>query len=184
MIYSFSLFAVGLFVGLILVFSHGVAMALPGPTKAFLLSFPRSAFFGIAFTVFAAVWGFWLVNAADLGEFSKMRPLLLIGIPVGGFLAWKFVDEFLAVRALGTLAMLAAEPLLSAAYMQEPLTRLFLVALAYVWILAGLFLVGMPYVLRDLLSWITSKDKVFSAAALCGAAYGMLLITCSLLYWR
>lgn len=184
MIYSFSLFAVGLFVGLLLTIGHGVAMALPGPTKAFLLSFPRSSFFGTVLTVIAAVWGFWLVNAADLGEFSKMRPLLLTGIPVGAFLAWKFVDEFLAVRALGTMALLAAEPLLSAAYMQEPVSRLFLVVLAYFWILAGLFLVGMPYVLRDLISWVTANARVFSVSALGGAAYGILLITCSLLYWR
>jgi general stress protein CsbA len=184
MIYSFSLDTVGLFVGLVLIIAHGAALALPGPTKSFLRSFPRSKFLGTVLTVIAAVWGFWLVNAADLGEFSRMRPILLIGIPVGAFLAWKFVDEFLAVRALGTLALLAAEPLLSAAYMQEPTSRLFLVTLAYVWILAGLFLVGMPYVLRDLIAWITAKNQVYSAAAFGGAAYGILLLTCSLLYWR
>lgn len=183
MIYPFSLFQVGLVVGLLLVASHALALLNPARIGTLLRAFPRSVISGRILLIAAALWSYWLVRAADLGEFSHLRGLLLIGVPVGAVLAWFFVDEFLAVRALGTLALLAAEPLLSAAYMQEPLSRLFLVVLAYVWIVAGLFLVGMPYLLRDLTTWITLRLSLFRTAAFGGLAYGILLIACSILFW-
>ncbi len=184
MIYPFSLTQVGLVVGAFLVLIHAVAMANPVGTGRFLRGFPRSVMNGRILLVIAAVWSYWLVGVADLGEFSHLKPLLQIAVPVGAVLAWLFVDEFLAVRALGTLALLAAEPVLSAAYLQEPVSRLFIVALAYVWILIGLFLVGMPYLLRDALAWITARAGVFRLAAVAGLGYGILLIACSLLFWR
>ncbi len=34
----------------------------------------------------------------DLGEFVGLRNPMLIAIAVSGFLAWKYLEEFLAVR--------------------------------------------------------------------------------------
>ena len=62
----------------------------------------------------------------EMGEFSNFRRPLLIILPVGFLLVLRFVDEFLAVRALGILCLLAAEPLLDAAFLRpedEPIAR-------------------------------------------------------------
>jgi hypothetical protein len=91
---------------------------------------------------------------------------MLIGIVLGAFLSWKYVEEFLAVRAVGMLALLAAEPLLEAAFMRHETSRLLLVLLAYVWIINGLFWVGMPWVMRDQIAWVTAKMRRYRAAAL------------------
>ena len=61
-------------------------------------------------SVIVSAWAFWLVATMDLGEFSKYRTLLKILVPAAWFLSLKFVDEFLAVRALGILLLLLAEP--------------------------------------------------------------------------
>jgi hypothetical protein len=89
-----------------------------------------------------------------MGEFSSFRRPLLIALPVGYVLALRFVDEFLAVRALGILCLLAAEPLLDAAFLRYEESRLFVTAFAYLLIVAGLFWVAIPYVLRDQINWI------------------------------
>ena len=52
----------------------------------------------------------------DLGEFSQFRTWLQIGVPIASVLTMSFIDEFLAVRALGMMALLSAEPVLSAAF--------------------------------------------------------------------
>ena len=52
----------------------------------------------------------------------------------------RFVDEFLAVRALGILCLLAAEPLLDAAFLRPETSRLLVTVLAYLMIVAGLIL--------------------------------------------
>lgn len=182
--YPFTLAQAGLMVGLLLVISHAVAWMQPRRTGQWMRAFPRSVLWGRVLLILAAVWSYWLIGVADLGEFSHLVGMLKIGVPVAAVLAWFFVDDFLSVRALGTLALLAAEPLLSAAFMQEPVSRLILVVLAYVWILAGLFLVGMPYLLRDAITWLTAHTTAFKSAAAGGIAYGLALIACSILFWR
>src|SRR5260221_14161576 len=150
MIYPFSLQLVGIVVGLLLIVGHSFALAAPDPTKSFLRALPRSRPWGAILLVISTAWALWLVCTMDLGEFARMRSALTIAVPAGAVLTWLFVDEFLAVRALGILALLAAEPLLEAAFLRPETSRLLLACLAYLWILAGLFLVGMPYILRDL----------------------------------
>jgi hypothetical protein len=56
------------------------------------------------------------------------------------------------------------------------MTRLFLVALVYVWIVFAMFWVGTPYTLRDQITWVTGGEKRWRAAAFAGLAYGALLI--------
>lgn len=179
MIYPFSLQAVGIAVGFALIVAHGFALAAPNPTHNFLRAFPRSRVWAAILLIVAAVWAFWLVRTVDLGEFSRMRRFLIIGVPVGAVLTWVFVDEFLAARALGILALLAAEPLLGAAFLRPETSRLVLVCLAYAWILGGLFLVGMPYFLRDAIAWLLASTKRYQLAAVTGVFYGVLVLVCA-----
>jgi hypothetical protein len=88
------------------------------------------------------------------------------------------------VRALGILALLAAEPILSAAFLQPQLTRLLVVILAYVWLTLGLFWVGMPYLLRDQISWITKSISRLKTAAVGGIIYGAIVLVCALAFYR
>lgn len=183
MIYPFSLQLTGIVVGLFLIATHAWALATPGPTQSFLLTLPRSRAWGGFFLAISAVWAFWLVCTMDLGEFQRLRTALIVAVPAGAVLTWMFVDEFLAVRTLGILALLAAEPLLEAAYLRPELSRLLLVTLAYAWILAGLFLVGMPYILRDLLAWLTGKPSRFRQAATVGIVCGAAILLCAITLW-
>ena len=100
------------------------------------------------------------------------------------FLAWIYVEEFLAVRAVGMLALLAAEPLLEAAFMRHEATRLLLVPLAYVWIINGLFWVGMPWLMRDQIAWLTAKASRYRACAWLGLLYSGALVVCAALFWK
>jgi hypothetical protein len=183
MIYPFSLQLTGIVVGFLLIAAHVWALTAPAPTQSFLRALPRSRTWGAILLVISAVWAFWLVRTMDLGEFARLRSVLTIAVPVGAVLAWMFVDEFLAVRALGILALLLAEPLLEAAFMRPEVSRLILVCLAYTWILAGLFLVGMPYILRDLTTWLLHRQTRYRGAAVAGLVYGVVLLTCAITRW-
>ena len=95
----------------------------------------------------------------EMGEFANFRRPLLIILPVGFILVLRFVDEFLAVRALGILCLLAAEPLLDAAFLRPETSRLLVTVLAYLMIVAGLIWVTMPYLLRDQINWSTKSRR-------------------------
>ncbi len=183
MIYPFSLQLVGLVVGLILIAAHAYALAAPGAVKPLLRAFPRSRVAGTVLLAGAALWSLWLVQTMDLGEFSRLRGYMVMAVPIGAVLTWSFVEEFLAVRALGILALLAADVLLDAAYFRPEISRLLLVTLAYAWIFGGLFLVGMPYILRDLIAWLVIRPPRYREAAVAGIIYGLVLVGCAAAWW-
>lgn len=178
-VYDFSLHTVGLILGFLLLAGHLFALVRPEQTKNWLLKLPRSKPLGIGLAAIDAIWWFWLMSNVDLGEFSQFRFWLQASSPLLFVLTIYFIDEFLAVRALGTMALLAAEPVLSAAFLRPETARLLLVILAYVWLTLGLFWIGMPYLLRDQITWITKTGSRFKAATLAGLVYGLVVLVCT-----
>ncbi|MEX1120022.1 MAG: hypothetical protein WEB60_14640 [Terrimicrobiaceae bacterium] len=183
MLYPFDLKQVGLVLGLALILGHAVALAYGGTTQKTLIAFPRSRVAGIFLVAAAAAWSLYLVLTMDLGEFSGLRNPMAIGVVVGAILAAIYVPEFLAVRALGMLALLAAEPILGAAFLRPETSKVLAVLLAYAWILGGLFWVGMPWLLRDQIQWATKSSGRFQTIAATGLVYGIAITACALMFW-
>jgi hypothetical protein len=176
MIYSLNLENALLIVGVLLVLCHLPALFAEAAIKRWLLGFPRSGNIGSVLFTLAAAWFMGLVAYTDLGEFTSMRRNFLLATTAGYILGLRHMREFLAVRSLGMLALLAAEPLLEAAWMRPELSRLWLVSLVFVWIVGGLFCVGMPYLLRDAITWLNAAQWRWKAAAWMGVGYGILLL--------
>jgi hypothetical protein len=182
MIYPLKLETALVLTGLFLLVIHALALWKPPAVQAWLRAFPRSKPLGMLLLAVATVWSWLLIKHIDLGEFTNWRERLLIFIPVAAVLTGMYVQEFLAVRTLGIVVLLAAEPLLEAAFLRPEMTRLFLVALAYVWIVFALFWIGMPYTLRDQIGWVAGDQKRWRAAAFAGLAYGALLLVLPLTF--
>ncbi|MDD5351148.1 MAG: hypothetical protein PHQ12_13135 [Chthoniobacteraceae bacterium] len=176
MIYSLSLQTVGLLVGALLVAGHLIALLHARGVQQLLRALPRSRGAGVVLLTLAAAWAFGLVAQIDLGEFTSYRQVFLGVIAAGYVLTLVFVPEFLAVRALGMLCLLAAEPLLEAAFLQQQQSRLLLTVIAYVWAVLGIFWVGKPYLLRDQVAWASASPWRWRAAALGGVLYGAVLL--------
>lgn len=170
MIYHLSLQAAGIIAGIFLLLVSVPGLVKPELVRNLASRFPRSRGFGAALLTIDLVWSFWLLATMEMGEFSTFRRPLLIALPIGYFLALRFVDELLAVRALGILCLLAAEPLLDAAFFRYETSRLLVTVFAYVLIIAGLFWVMMPYLLRDQLNWSTRSP------ARCRALHTVMLL--------
>jgi hypothetical protein len=153
-IYHLSLHTAGIIAGgcLILIGLLGLFQSNPGRV---VQRFPRSRVAGVVLLTISLAWTFWLLYTIPMGEFAAFRRPLLIALPIGYVLTVRFVDELLAVRALGILCLLAAEPLLDAAFLRYETSRLLITVLAYLLIIAGLFWVAIPYLLRDQINWST-----------------------------
>lgn len=174
---------VGILVGAWLVLSHGFALLKPDLVKPFLTAYPRNEKIGIPLVIFCFAWGFIIWSCMDLGEFFKIeRPvqIVIVGVCVGVIV---YVKEFLAVRALGFLMILVAAPILDSAFLQEPQSRLLLVAFAYAVAIKGMFWIGMPYLLRDQIRWVLEKDSRYKLGAGAGLAYGLVVLVCAITWW-
>ena len=153
MIYHLSLQTAGYIAGAVLLLLGLWGLTRPTASRAAARSLPRSRVAGFVLLTIAFFWSFWLLATMEMGEFSSFRKPLLFILPVGFLLVLRFVDEFLAARALGILFLLGAEPLLDAAFFRNESSRLLVTAFAYILIVAGLFWVTMPYLLRDQINW-------------------------------
>ena len=129
-----SLFTIGLILGVWLIASHLLMLAKPAMVQGFLHKFPRDLMLGQILLGIGLAW-FWLLIAPegmgklsalamDLGEFNGAKPLLRILVPVSLVLVSISVRDFLAVRALGLLGLMVASPMLEAAFLKEPVSRL------------------------------------------------------------
>ena len=156
--------------------AHLFGLVAPGPCIAWARSIPRSRVWGTLLLAVAALWSLAITTTTDLGEFSPMRSYVVIGIVAGAILLWKFVPEFLASRSLGFLLLLVAHPVLETTFLQHGPVKIALAVLAYAWALAGLFLVGMPYLHRDLIFWISDRRWLWKIHCWAGILYGLFLL--------
>jgi uncharacterized protein with PQ loop repeat len=181
MIYHLSLQVVGWIAGIVLILVSLPGILKPGLVQSWAKRLPRSRVAGIVLLTVDLVWSLWLLTTMEMGEFSSFRKPLLILLPIGYVLALRFVDEFLAVRALGILCLFAAEPLLDAAFFRYENSRLIVTVLAYLLVIAGLIWVTMPYLLRDQIDWGSRSNTrwrfVHGAVLLYGIVVLALAIT-------
>lgn len=191
---TLSLFSTGLVLSAWLIGVHLLMLLQPTLVKNFLIRFPRNQMLGQVLMGIGLGW-FWLLIAPsglgtlsalamDLGEFNGAKGLLQILVPVSLVLVCVSVRDFLAVRALGLLGLMAAAPLLGAAFLKDPQSRLLVPIFAYAILTGSLFCVGMPYLFRDLITWVTAQPLRWKFLSLGGLAYGILTLACALQYWR
>ena len=176
MIYHFSLQTAGFVAGAFLVLFGLPGLAKPDLVQSLMKLLPRSRAAGIVLLTIAAVWSFWLLATMEMGEFSSFRRPLLIVLPIAYVLVILFVAEFLAVRALGILCLLAAEPLLEAAFFRYEASRLLVTVFSYLLIVAGLIWVTMPYLLRDQIDWSARSNGRWRIIHGIAAAYGAVIL--------
>jgi hypothetical protein len=188
------LFTAGLLLAVWLIGVHAVMLVKPAFAKDFLTKFPRNQTLGQILLGIGLGW-FWLLIAPpglgklsalvmDLGEFNSAKGILQLLVPVSLVLVCISVRDFLAVRALGLLGLMAAAPLLGAAFLKDPSSRLLVPIFAYTMITASLFWVGMPYLFRDAVAWVTAEPKRWTLMSIAGLGYGVATLVCALTFWR
>ncbi len=188
------LFTTGLVLAFWLIAVHALMLAKPAALKAFLVKFPRNQTLGQVLLGVGLAW-FWLLIAPsgfgtfsalamDLGEFNNAKGILQVLVPISLVLVCMSVRDFLAVRALGLVGLMAAAPLLGAAFLKDPSTRLLVPIFAYALLTASMFCVGMPYLFRDAVTWVTADGKRWTLCAVAGLGYGIATAVCAFTFWR
>lgn len=162
-------------------------------SKDFFRKLPRNNVLGPWFLGAGMLW-FWLLITPfklgflsslqmDLGEFNNAKKILSLLVPIAAYGMIVHVKEFLTVRGLGLLGLMVAAPLLYAAYLEPPVSRLLVPIFAYVLIFKALFWVGMPYTMRDAINWALKTDGRYRALTIAGLGYGVAVLICAICFW-
>jgi hypothetical protein len=171
-----TLFLATLIVGFVLLALGGALVADTSFVRSAIRAFPRSK--PAAYVVFgvAAVWFLYRIAYLSEADFGQFRTQLFIGFAAVAVLSFFYVSEFLAVRGLAALILLAAGPLLATAFTHYEIPqRLFMVSIVYAALTLALYLGAVPYRLRDIIEWLQRVPGRARWVGALFAAYGLLL---------
>lgn len=179
-----SLQTVGLMVGVALIIVHVLALIKAPSVMDKLKSVPRSQNIGTIFLTVDFVWAWVVATSMELGDFERLRWLAQFSVPVIYVAMLFWVNDYLGARSIGIFLLLAACPVLDAAFLQPPDSRALLSLICYVWITLGLFWIGMPYTMRDQIGWVTRTAARYRAFALAGVGYGIMLVAVAFAFYK
>jgi hypothetical protein len=178
-----SLFLATLLPGLGLTMLGAALLANRPAVMTALKALPRSPMAALCFFGGGALWFLWLVWHLSNADFGEYHVLLTIGFAAVAGLAFKCLPDFLAVRGLCVLMLLAATPLLQAGYMVYDYWQIyFYKVLVYVGIVLAIWLGVQPYRLRDFSNWLflrPGRSRGFGGVLL---VYGLLLAVVAFTY--
>jgi hypothetical protein len=169
--------------GLLLIVLGATIFSRTSAVVAMFKAMPRSRaatmvlFYGGASWFLSLIWN---LSAADFGDH---RLLLFIGFLAVTLLAFFYVPDFLAVRGLCILVLLAGWPVLMAGYMNFDHPQVyFLKGFVFVCVGFALWLGAQPWRLRDFFQWLFAtggRPRAIGGALL---AYGLLLCVVAFTY--
>ena len=146
--------------------------------------FPRYTPAGYPLMLLATIWFVCNVYREPIADFAAMKPYLCGFFAAVGVGACIFVKDFLPVRGLAVLLLLAAKLMVDTARWADTSWRLVITTLAYVWIIAGMWLTISPWRMRDLANWITASEnriRLFTGARV---AFGVFVLLLGLTVFR
>ena len=152
---------------------------------ATLKALPRSPAAALILFGGGVLW--FLVLVAQMGDADRIignsNVPWVVGFAALGVLSFRYVPDFLAVRGLSILILLAAWPLLQAAFMEyDHPQRLLMVTAVFAAIAAALYLAAVPYRLRDFLQWLLGRPGRARGVGAALLAYGILLSVVAFTY--
>lgn len=170
-----SLSTAALVTGMVILILHVLALVKAPVAMEKLKTVPRSQNVGTIVLTIDFIWAFVVATSIELGDFERLRWLAQFSVPVIYVAMLFWVNDYLGARAIGIFLLLAACPVLDAAWLKTD-SRWVLNLLCYIYLSLGLFWIGMPYTMRDQITWATRTAGRFKGLALAGAGYGLLLL--------
>jgi hypothetical protein len=171
-----TLSTLAILVGLVYSMPSFFVLAKPDSCREFARKFPRSEPCGWVLMLLATAWMLYYLRLESNSDIAKMKPFLTVLFVALGLGACVFLRDFLAVRGLAVVLLLAAKLVLDTQRWHDSPWRLVLAVMAYAWIFAGMWLTISPWRLRDMIEWVTETDERLRCVAGARVAGGLLLM--------
>ena len=170
--------------GLLYVLPNMYGVMKPAQFGEAARKFPRYTPAGYPLMLLATAWFVYNVYREPIADFAVMKPYLCGFFAAVGVGACIFVKDFLPVRGLAVLLLLAAKFMVDTARWVDTPWRLVISTLAYAWVIVGMWLTVSPWRLRDLANWLTASEnriRLFTGARV---AFGVFVLLLGLTVFR
>ncbi|NOS71450.1 MAG: hypothetical protein HOP33_16135 [Verrucomicrobia bacterium] len=173
-------------IGLGMAVPQAYGLAKPAAFVAAARKFPRHIPTGVFLMLLGTAWFVWNVKIEPIADFEAIKKYMMVAFAAIGVAACVVVQDFLAVRGLAVLLLLLAKLMVDTGRPhlgETPWIYLFQV-LAYVFVVAGIWLTIAPWRLRDLLNWATANEKRVKTGSAIRLVFALLLVVLGLTSFR
>lgn len=170
----------------------GLLVALPSlfglfKPKAFadaVRKFPRYTPVGYVLMLLGTVWFLHYVSQETVSDFASIKKFFYLLFGAVGIGSCFFVKDFLPVRGLAVLFLLAAKLMVDTARWEETEWRLVIATWAYVLAVAGMWFTISPWRLRDILNWSVATESRTRLTNGARVAFGLFVIVLGLTVFK
>ncbi len=177
-----ALSALAIIIGLACV-AIGVSALMRKAEKSWI-AFCRCEIPAYVLTTILLFWATLWLYVMPLGFVFFLRPYLPILFVVATVLTCIYCKELLMCRAIGGLFVLLPTPLLSSAAWHPSLWRYVMIVFAYIMVVEGMFVTGMPWTLRNQIFWMFKRKIRVKAFAYSLIALGVLFVCLAFTAYR
>ena len=146
--------------------------------------FPRYTPVGYVLMLLGTVWFLYYVSQETVSDFANIKKFFYIlfgGVGIGSCF---FVKDFLPVRGLAVLFLLAAKLMVDTARWEGTEWRLVIATWAYVLAVAGMWFTISPWRLRDILNWSVATESRTRLTNGARVAFGLFVIVLGLTVFK
>jgi hypothetical protein len=162
--------------GLLVTLPNLFGVLRPATYSGLARQFPRHTPIGWILTLVATFWFIHYVSLETNQDFLHLKKLLYLVFGAVGVGTCLFVRDYLPVRGLAALYLLAAKLMVDTARDVETNWRLVIISWAYLLVLAGMWFTVSPWRLRDLIQWSTASEGRTRLTCGLQLAFGLLLL--------
>lgn len=158
----------------------------PAGFTAVARKFPRHVPTGIILMLLGTAWFIWNVKIEPISDFEAIKTYMMAAFAAIGVGACFFVQDYLAVRGLAVLLLLLAKVMVDTGrpHLGETNWVLVIQALAYVFVVAGIWLTVAPWRLRDFINWATATEPRVKLCSAIRLAFALFVLTLGLTAFR
>ena len=161
----------------------GFAIAVGGQSFAsFLKTFSRNKYAGMVLSTIDLILTYFLLKNMPMGFLDHYKWLLIPLLPIAVVLVNMYLDELLFSRSFGGLLLIIMAPVLDAARMSFSTFTPVLSLACYILIVIGMYLVCLPYLMRDFGTMIETRTGVAKLLSIVMAVFGIVLIVLSFVF--
>ena len=146
--------------------------------------FPRNTPVGYVLMLLATAWFLYYVSLETVSDFASLKKIFFIVFGGVGIGACFFLKDYLPVRGLAVLFLLAAKLMVDTARWVDTEWRLVIATWAYLMILAGMWFTVSPWRLRDILNWSVATESRTRLTNAIRVAFGVFVIVLGLTVFK
>jgi hypothetical protein len=137
------------------------ALADPKGYADWMKKFPRNIPLGVFLVLGGTAWFLYNLSLESIADFAAFKSYMYLGFAAIGLGTCIFVHDFLAARGLAVLLLLLAKLMVDTGRPHLGDSHWVLVnqALAYLLVVAGIWLTISPWRLRDWIGWSTATEQ-------------------------